>query len=565
METTSWWYRVVHKLQPLPVRLRRRRIISLPPESPEAAPGFILLQIDALSRQALEAALAHGAMPHLARWLRQDKYRLVSWRCGLPSCTTAIQAGLFYGVREIPGFRWYDKLRGVAVTSHRPDQMRTLEEWLRTRGDGLLQGGGVHTSLLSGEAEHALFTVSRILGRQLLGYLEGTGILLSFLLRPRRVLRLLRYTLVRFVRRLWASLRRWEIPLLPFPLSRPLIEALIDAAFTEFMTFGVLMDLARAVPRLYANYNGYDEVAHEHGVLHSEALWVLRWIDARLAEIERHARDQGQRAYDVFILSDHGMAPAIPFSRRYGQTLGEFIAEALHMTVGFETHEDDAVAARVLRARYLVAAVGDSQPRLPPWGRRLLRATRRPLLNYITLQEPAYNWKLEGQVIVQASGPLAHVYFRVTSRPMELPEVALLYAELMQQLVGHDGIELVAGRDADQVVILGRKGGVLTVTPEKVEWHGADPLAAFDARDYVLRELCQLVRLPMSGDLVLLGRVLAPSQVVTFEEQAATHGGLGGGQDEPFLIYPASLPEPPWDIEAPEALYHWLRAHYGRR
>ncbi len=543
-------------------RLRWRGIADRAGAVSPASRAFVVVQIDALSLATLQEALAQGALPHLARLLRQGKYRLTGWRCGLPSCTTAIQAGLFYGAREAPGFRWYDKARGSPVTSHRPDQMRVLEEILRAQNPGLLKGGGVYTSLLSGDADHALFTVSRIFGRHLLGYLEGTGVLLSFLARPGRVMRLLYYTLSRFWRRLWADLRRFQIALLPLPLSRPFFESLVDATFTEFMTFGVLLDLYRGVPRLYANYNGYDEVAHTHGVLHAEALWVLRWIDSRLAEIEKLAHEGTGGSYDVFILSDHGMAPAIPFSERYGQTLGAFIAETVHLDVGFDPGNADAATARLLRTRYLAAALQDSQTRLPPWGRRLLRVTRRPLLNYLSSQEPTYNWELEGAVAVQASGPLAHVYFRVTPRPMELPEVALLYAEFMQHLVGHDGIELVAGRDGDQVVILGRKGGVLTASADKVAWQGSDPLAAFRDHDYVLRELRHLLQLPTSGDLVLLGRLLDTGQVVTFEEQRATHGGLGGGQDEPFLIYPASLVDPPLDIASPEALYHWFAAHY---
>lgn len=543
-------------------RLRFRRTAARLYQPCPAVRAFVIVQIDALSLAALQEALELGALPHLARLLRQGRYHLTGWRCGLPSSTTAVQAGLFYGAREAPGFRWYDKGLGLPVTSHRPDQMRALEEVLRARRPGLLTGGAVHTSLLSGDADHAVFTVSRVFGRQLQGYLEGTEVLLNFLLRPGRVLRLLRYALARFGRRLWADLRRFRVPLLPIPLSRPFLEAVVDAAFTEFMTFGVLLDLYRGVPRLYANYTGYDEVAHEHGVLHEEALWMLRWIDSRLAEIERLGREGQNEGYDIFILSDHGMTPAVPFSVRCGQTLGEFIAQAVHLDVGFDSGSEGAAAARVLRVRYLIAALRDSQARLPLWSRRLLRVTRRPLFNYLSSQEPAYNWELEGEVVVQASGPLAHVYFRVTPRPMDLPEVALLYAEFMQQVVGHDGIEVVAGRDADQVVILGRKGGVLTAAAEKVEWQGPDPLAVFHDRDYALRELRHLVQLPASGDLVLLGRFLDTGQVVTFEEQQATHGGLGGGQDEPFLIYPASLTDPPLNVDSPEALHRWFSAYY---
>ncbi len=543
-------------------RLRFRRPAARLQPSHTSTHAFVIIQIDALGYSVLQAVIEQGNMPHLARLLQQGGYQLSRWHCGLPSTTTAIQAGFFYGSRSAPGFRWYDKTADTPLTSHRPDHMRNLEENLRSAHLGLLEGGGVYTSLLSGDAEHAVFTVSRMLGRQLQGYLEGTGLLLSFLLRPLRVFRLLRYALTRFGRRLWPSLRQFHA--LHFPLGRAFFEAVMDAMFTEFMTFCVLLDLYRGVPRLYANFNGYDEIAHEYGVLHDEALWVLRWVDSRLAEIERLSRQESGVGYDVFILSDHGMAPAIPFRTHFGLTLGEFVAKGVHLDVGFDAGKGDAAAARALRTRYLITAMRDSQSRLPAWSRRLVRVARRPLLHYVSSEESAYDWRLEGDVVVQASGPLAHVYFRLTPRPMDLPEITLLYAEFMQQLVGHEGIELVAGRDADQVVILGRMGGVLTVSAGSSDVQGRDPLRAFRDRDYVLRELRRLVQLPVSGDLVLLGRLFETGEVITFEEQHATHGGLGGGQDEPFIIFPRSVADSFSEIESPEALYDWFGKHYSK-
>jgi len=563
MNLAQWFQNLRHRCVEFLYRLRFQRAVAGLETPPPATRAFVVLQVDALAFSALQEVLERGDMPHLARLLQQGEYRLRRWRCGLPSTTTAIQTGLFYGARVAPGFRWYDKATGAPVTSHRPDHMRALEESLSAAHDGLLVGGGVYTSLLSGEAERAVFTVSRVFVRQLQGYLEGTGLLLIFLLRPLRVLRLIHYTLVRFGRRVWAGLRHWKTLLVPLSLLRSLLDAAADATLTEFMTFCVLLDLYRGVPRMYANFNGYDEMAHVHGALHHEARWVLHWIDARLEEIEKLGRESPGASYDVFILSDHGMAPAIPFRIRFGQTLGEFVAQQVHLDVSFDAGAMDAAAARALRARYLITVLRDSQQYLPPWIRRLVDVARRPLLAYLSPEEPAYDWNLESEVVVQASGPLAHVYFRVAAHQMDLPEATLLYAEFMGRLVGHEGIELVAGRDTGQVVILGRKGGVLTIADEKTELQGADPLEAFADREYVMRELRHLLQLPTSGDLVLLGRLLETGEVITFEEQYATHGSLGGGQDEPFLIYPAALEGELPELDSPEALYRWFKARYS--
>jgi putative membrane protein len=58
-------------------------------------------------------------------------------------------------------------------------------------------------------------------------------------------------------------------------------------------------------------------------------------------------------------------------------------------------------------------------------------------------------------------------------------------------------------------------------------------------------QLARLASFPHSGDLILLGAWNDDGEVVCFEEQWASHGGLGGPQDYPFMLYPARLD---WDL-----------------
>jgi hypothetical protein len=52
-------------------------------------------------------------------------------------------------------------------------------------------------------------------------------------------------------------------------------------------------------------------------------------------------------------------------------------------------------------------------------------------------------------------------------------------------------------------------------------------------------------------------------EVAAFEHQVSSHGGLGGPQTHPFVIYPADLSDPIGPIEGPSALHRvlkgWLR------
>jgi len=64
--------------------------------------GFIILQIDGLSHEFLQQALDAGAMPYLRRLLRERRLTLGQWRCGLPSTTPAVQAGIMFGRPNAP-------------------------------------------------------------------------------------------------------------------------------------------------------------------------------------------------------------------------------------------------------------------------------------------------------------------------------------------------------------------------------------------------------------------------------------------------------------------------------
>ncbi|HEY6057323.1 MAG TPA: phage holin family protein, partial [Candidatus Limnocylindrales bacterium] len=80
------------------------------PERRAARPGLLVIQVDGLGAPVLRTAIRTGQMPHVARLLRDGSHRLVAWECGLPSQTSASQAGLLHGIDgEIPAFRWYDK------------------------------------------------------------------------------------------------------------------------------------------------------------------------------------------------------------------------------------------------------------------------------------------------------------------------------------------------------------------------------------------------------------------------------------------------------------------------
>lgn len=123
--------------------------------------GLVLIEIDGLSYSHLRWAVALGFMPTVAELL-STTHALARYDTGLPSQTSAAQAGLFYGVNhDIPAFRWYDRRSRQMVVSNHPEHAAKIDARHST-GHGLLRGGVSINNLLDGDATRTLLTLSTL-------------------------------------------------------------------------------------------------------------------------------------------------------------------------------------------------------------------------------------------------------------------------------------------------------------------------------------------------------------------------------------------------------------------
>jgi len=538
--------------------------LGWPDVAPDGRRGFIVIQVDGLAHDHLLEALRAGEMPHLRRMLDDGRLALTAWPCGLPSSTPAVQAAIMFGSREdVPGFRWYEKESGLAFVAKRPDQVQALQA--RIKGDrvGILIGGSSYGNMFDGDAELALFTLAALPPRRFFESVRGMGAFLLFLLSPFRILRVIGLTILGYLRALtWRGGVHGHRAFWSALLLNPLAVAAVNALFTEAQTFGVVMDIYRRVPAIYVNYNTYDEAAHRFGATHRAAFSTLRDIDRRIGQIEGMRRRTQGREYDLFVLSDHGNTPSLPFSRQARQSLGEFIAS--HLGHGISLDEVFSQPSRAAtKARYLLDEVSELEPRVPPRVRRMLQALRHSMDRRVPAdpETATYDLQRREDVVVRVSGPLAHVYFNVAPRRLELIEVALLYPQLLDRLAATERVGLVVGRAGERTVVLGPGGGSAVIAAGRVEVELPNPLAPYGDFDSVARQLHELAGFPHSGDLILLGAMRVDGRVVAFEEQVATHGGLGGPQGTPFIAWPAAVELEP--VEGPQDLYRFFRARYA--
>jgi hypothetical protein len=532
----SWHARrLVDLVDNLASRLNRRRYDTLARHlgrSPETGDGdrrgFVIVQIDGLAYDYLVEAIARGVVPRLRRLLKTGQYRLSQWRCGLPSTTPSVQAGLMFGdAFDIPGFRWYEKDKGWSMVCKLPRAARTLQTRIGSARPGILRGGSSYVSLLDGEASLSLLTLGSLANGRFLENVKGIGFLLLFLLSPLRVVRV-------------GILSVWEYLQ---DLFKRLI-ALFVPGYTQSLRF-----------------ISHDETAHHFGPNSPEAWHTLRGIDRDIGRLERVARSAQRRQYDFYIISDHGQTPSISFQRLYGVSLGQFIIQNIENADSIDERSTGEQTSET-QAQILLAELRDIEVRLRPAGARLLRAAR----HFVDQRAPLYDeteWDMtrRNDIVVRNSGSLAHVYFNVNPRALDLSDIALLYPRLLSSLLEHPGMGWIVGRQGSQVVVMDQ-GGTLTLGRlEHVE--GRDPLADLPEPRYAARQLLKLARYPHSGDLILLG-AWRDGQVVAFEDQVSSHGGLGGPQDYPFIIYPSDAPPSLDGRDGPIPLYeHFIRYQSG--
>ncbi len=509
--------------------------------------GFIIIQIDGLGHQHLVEAMAGGEVPHLRRMVQRGRAKLMRWRCGLPSTTPASQAGIMFGNNyDIPAFRWYEKESQNAIVCKLPGTVKSLQDRISQGRQGILQGGSSHVNLFDGDAKFSPFTLSSINRERLFEGVRGIGLLALFALNPFRSIRVVALSIWEC---LASSVQRLKGVLTPggrAPLHRfsVLLRVLDNVVFREIQTFAAMMDIYKGVPSIYTTYYGYDELAHQYGPRSRTAMRSLRGIDKRVRQIDRLRRAGLGREYDLYILSDHGMTSATPFQEVFGESLGEYVAKLPGERVQVSEqwgHEQQSSH----EAQYLLEELEGIEEHLAEPLAKITRKTRqlvaRRVLSDFDQELPDWDLLRRSDVVVRSSGSLAHLYFNVTSRQMDVSEIASLYPDLMGKLAIHPGIWMVVGREGEQVIIVSAQG-ILTLDDHQQALEGENPLGLLLEPKIAAGQIRRLARFPHSGDLILLGEYRPEDEeVVCFEQQWACHGGLGGPQDYPFMICPAEI------------------------
>src|SRR6476659_5180960 len=491
------------------------------------APGIVFLEIDGLALPVLQRAMRDGNAPNMARWLHDGSHELAEWETDLSSQTGASQAGILLGSNEnIPAFRWVVKESATLGACSGPGDCAEIERTHST-GRGLLANGGASRgNLLSGEADHVILTVSRMDAEK-----KANPGYRAFFANGFNVVR----TLVLFF---------WEVMLELSASSRakrrdvrprghrgglyPFMRAAMCVFVRDLIVYGVLTDMMKGRPAVYATFSSYDEVAHHSGLERADTLEALRKLDEQFGRIDR-ARAYAARPYEIVVLSDHGQTQGATFLQRNGYSLAELVERSL--STGSVSDYSDGDEQSDMVGHALNEATGHKQ--------------KKRAKNDIS-GEP---------VVVLGSGNLGLVYLMEEKRRLTLEEISARHPSLLTALREHPHIGFLLVRSAEHgAVVLGPRGARY-LADDRVE--GDDPLAEFSPT--AAEHLRRTDGFAHVAD-IMVNSYYDPQleEGCAFEELISFHGGMGGPQTRAFILHPKVLPAPVEPIVGAAAVHALL-------
>ncbi|MDQ7825138.1 MAG: alkaline phosphatase family protein [Candidatus Eremiobacteraeota bacterium] len=477
---------------------------------------LVMLQIDGLSRPALEKAMADGYAPHLKAMIENGSHIMRSFSSGIAAVTVPILSSIFYGI-ELPANDWYDKRQGKMIDSIATEQ--SIQEELARKGQsGILTGGAAYSSPFSGGAEETGAVVS-VLKQEA----KEHGYIKTFLKEAKKEISLLKkggYSLTR---------AGWHVVRDIFKLSRKLIKAgefntatdrlgtilmsLNENVIPQVATEGIKKAIDDHRPTAYVDYAAYDEQAHFFGPESKDAFLALKEIDGLIGQIMDKASSSGDK-YDVIVFSDHGQTPSSLFNKLYGKPAGEVIKDLAEQCnpSGYE----------------------------------------------------------RGDIEFSDAYSLGDIYFtKDKNKAVQIREIEKKFPGFTDKLVDHPGIGLVVTRDNDSYVMRGKEGTLVVDREARaVRQDGSSPLAHFGDEELLRKQISSYMNLPQTGDIVIFGEYDG-EKVVDFNKKyslASLHGGIGGNQTKPFILTDPALPLARKEIvEATDLnkLYHDNEDHIG--
>ena len=547
-------------------------------------PGVIMLEIDGLSENTLKIAIEKGFMPNIKSWIDNKSHTLKGWETDLSSQTGASQAGILHGNNEdIVAYRWVEKENNnQIVVSGKLSDAPKIEKRI-SNGEGLLVDGISVANMFSGDSKIPTFTSSHLNSLKNTYSKSLNAVFLDAYNFQRLIVLFLWDIILEFksqivhkIKNIQPRIRRTIV----YAAVRAGANIVLRDATTDVLTSEIL---AGNIDTAYATYMGYDEIAHHSGV-HDDDVWkVLKNIDLQFSKLTS-AIEMSDRDYRIVVLSDHGQTNGATFKQRYGITLGDYVRKFLpdDMVIFKNEHNidhfRDAVIPENRQIRNIKDKIGnihddlfeeikplqeikeEVEKRKPPMifeneQYKNIRNKYANSLDYIrgheSIEQSTKKAK-DSELIVLGSGNMGLIYLTQWNRRLSYEEIVMLFPDLIPGLVKHSGIGFILVNSmSNGGMIIGENGIYYLETDEIV---GENPLDGFG--ENASKHLKRQNSFNHMPDILV--NSFYDEKHDAFEELIGSHGGLGGDQSKPFILYPSQW-EDPGDLIGAESIYKFLK------
>ena len=497
-------------------------------------PGVIIVEIDGLSYEVLCEAVERGDMPTVKEMIDSDNYNLRMWETDLSSQTGASQAGILHGNNEgIVAFRWIEKSNGNQMMQCSGiTKVPELEQRI-SDGNGLLvDNGASRSNLFSGDTDNVIFTFSKILDFKKL----YNNAWYSVFSNPSNFARIIALFFADIIREIWSQIIHSIKNIRP-RINRGITYIPTRAATNVFMreinTSTLIGDMMVGdVDVAYSTYLGYDEIAHHSGVRDNDAWFALREMDKQIKHLT-NANKYCPRDYQFVIQSDHGQTNGATFTQRYGETFENFVKSLLP--------EDMTVFAKMTSNEDHFA--GDYTP--------FSRKNKK-----IKKEKEEEQELSDSEVIVLASGNLAMIYLTQWSQRLTYEELNKYFPDLIQGIINNEYVGFILVKSQEHGDLAIGKNGTYFLDSGEIE--GENPLEGFG--DHIVSNLKRTSSFEHTPDILVNSFYDKDAdEVCAFEELVGSHGGAGGDQSKPFILYPSSWNVSDDEIVGAESIYKLLK------
>ena len=518
-------------------------------------------------------------MPPVKKWI-DNSHTLKEWETDLSSQTGASQAGILHGNNEnIVAYRWVEKENDNQImVSGKLAHAPIIEERI-SDGNGLLCDKGTSiTNMFTGDSDNPILTSSRF---KLLTFSYNKSLNVVFLESysfQRIIILFLWEILVEIKSQIIHKIKNIQ-PRLRRNIIYATIRAGANVLLREVATETLIADLLMGeVNSAYASYVGYDEVALHSGINDNDVWIVLKQIDLQFKRLEK-AEKNSERNFKFVVLSDHGQGNGATFKQRYGITLANNVRrlhpddmKTYNKNPFISDHYKDAFIPENKQIGTIIDKVDDIKERdffsdklenkkekTPDFIKiEELKSKYQNDLDYIKTHESKEQTTKKAknsELIVLGSGNLGLIYLTQWTKRLNYEEIVMLFPNLIPGLVKHKGIGFILVDSFTNGPMAIGAEGIYYLNTDRIE--GKNPLENFGKNAAMhLKRHNKFKNMPD----ILVNSFYDPKteEICAFEELIGSHGGLGGSQTRPFILYPSNW-EDPEELIGAKSIYDFLK------